>query len=191
MATLDKVPSAELPAARYSFAARVLHWVVAAFVIGMVPLGLYMVARGEATNFDPLTGQLYDLHKLAGFTVLWLVVLRLFVRVWRGAPAPLATLTPFERIASAAVHHLLYLLLLIVPVLGWAGISAYPALSIFGLFDLPAILPANEPLANRVLGVHDLLAQLLGLLALVHIAAALWHRFIKRDGVLRRMWPLG
>lgn len=168
-----------------------LHWTVAVLVIGMVPLGLYMVSRGEATNFDALTGRLYDAHKLVGFLVLWLIVLRILVRVRRGAPPALATLTALERIASGAVHHLLYLLLLVVPVLGWAGISAYPALNIFGLFNLPAILSANEPLANRILGVHGLLAKLVGLLVLVHIAAALYHRFIKRDGLLRRMWPPG
>lgn len=190
MATLDTSTETQASAARYSFPARALHWLVAAFVIFQIPVGLYMVARGEATNFDTLTGYLYDLHKLAGFTVLWLIVLRIFVRVTRGAPPPVATLTPFERIASGAVHHLLYVLLLIVPVLGWAGISAYPALSIFGLFNLPGILPADQPLANKILSVHGVLALLLGALALIHIAAALQHRFIKRDGVLRRMWPL-
>jgi cytochrome b561 len=190
MATPDESAQMPVPAARYSFAARALHWLVAAFVICMVPLGLYMVSRGAATNFDALTGQLYDLHKLAGFTVLWLIVLRVLVRLRRGAPPPLPTLTPLERIASTAVHHLLYLLLLVVPVLGWAGISAYPALNIFGLFNLPGILPANEQLANKIFSVHGLLAQGLGILALIHIAAALRHRFIKHDGVLRRMWPL-
>ena len=190
MAMQDNAAEVQTSAARYSFAARALHWIVAVFVICMVPLGLYMVSRGASTNFDTLTGQLYDLHKLAGFTVLWLIILRIFVRLWRGAPPPLATLTPFERIASGAVHHLLYVLLLVVPILGWAGISAYPALNIFGLFNLPGILPANEPLANKILGVHGLLAQGLGILVLIHIAAALFHRFVKRDGVLRRMWPL-
>lgn len=190
MATLDSATEKQGQAARYSFAARALHWLVAAFVICMVPLGLYMVSRGAATNFDALTGRLYDLHKIAGFTVLWLIVLRIIVRLTRGAPPPLATLTPFERMASTAVHHLLYVLLLVVPVLGWAGISAYPALNIFGLFNLPGILPANEALANKIFSVHGLLAQGLGLLALLHIAAALRHRFIKHDGVMRRMWPL-
>lgn len=175
---------------RYSPAARRLHWAVAAFVLCLIPLGLYMVARGEATNFDAVTGSLYSLHKLLGFIVLWLIVLRVLVRVRRGAPPPVATLTPFERAASHAVHAGLYLLLLIVPLLGWAGISAYPALNVFGLFDLPAILPPDEALAKRILGLHGLLAQLLGLLAALHIAAALRHRFIKRDGVMRRMWPL-
>jgi len=190
MATPVRPTEMPTQAARYSFAARALHWLVAAFVICMIPLGLYMVSRGAATNFDALTGQLYDLHKLAGFTVLWLIVLRIIVRLRRGAPPPLATLTPLERIASTAVHHLLYVLLLVVPLLGWAGISAYPALNIFGLFNLPGILPANEAVANKIFSVHGLLAQGLGILALVHIAAALRHRFIKRDGLLRRMWPL-
>lgn len=177
--------------ARYSLAARRLHWIVAAFVICQLPLGLYMVARGQATNFDATTGSLYSLHKLLGFILLWLVVLRVLVRLRRGAPPPVATLTSFERIASLTVHYALYALLLVVPVLGWAGISAYPALDIFGLFNLPAILSPDEPFANRIFGVHGLLALLLGLLALLHIAAALRHRFIKQDGVMRRMWPPG
>ncbi|MBB3770477.1 cytochrome b561 [Angulomicrobium tetraedrale] len=177
--------------ARYSPAARRLHWLIAAFILCLVPLGLYMVARGEATNFDAVTGSLYSLHKLLGFLVLWLIVLRVLVRLRRGAPPPVATLTPFERTASHAVHGALYLLLLIVPLLGWAGVSAYPALDVFGLFNLPAILPPDEALANRILGVHKLLALALAAIALVHIAAALRHRFLKQDGVMARMWPPG
>lgn len=180
--------TAEAP--RYSFAARLLHWSVAFLVVCLIPLGLYMVARGEATNFDATTGSLYSLHKLIGFTVLWLIVLRVLIRLRGGVPPPVPTLTTLERMASHAVHIALYALLLVVPLLGWAGISAYPALDVFGWFNLPAILPANEALANRILSVHGLLAQILGLLALLHIAAALMHRFVKRDGVMRRMWPL-
>ena len=175
--------------ARYAPAARLLHWVVALLVIGLIPLGLYMVARGEATGFDALTGSLYSLHKLVGFLVLWLMVLRVLVRLRRRAPAPLASLTLFERVGSVTVHAALYLLLLVVPLLGWAGTSAYPALDVFGLFNLPALLPPDEALAKRILGIHGLLAQLLGVLALGHIAAALYHRFLKRDGVMARMWP--
>lgn len=180
-----------LPEARFRYGptARALHWVIGLLVIGLVPLGLYMVARGEATGFDALTGSLYSLHKFVGFLVLWLVVLRVLVRLRRGEPTRVAPLTPFERIASTAVHAALYLLLLVVPLLGWAGVSAYPALNVFGLFDLPALIGPDEALAKRILGLHGLLAQLLGVLALAHIAAALYHRFLKRDGVMARMWP--
>lgn len=179
------VPAAPV---RYGPTARVLHWLVALIVLGLIPLGLYMVARGEATGFDALTGSLYSLHKFVGFLVLWLIVLRMLVRL-RGAPPPAATLTRFERVASVTVHGALYALLLVVPLLGWAGVSAYPALNVFGLFDLPALLSPDEALAKRILGLHGLLAQILGVLALVHIAAALYHRFLKRDGVMARMWP--
>ncbi|MDQ0346652.1 cytochrome b [Ancylobacter vacuolatus] len=179
------VPAAPV---RYGPTARVLHWLVALIVLGLIPLGLYMVSRGEATGFDALTGSLYSLHKFVGFLVLWLIVLRMLVRL-RGAPPPAATLTPFERVASVTVHGALYALLLVVPLLGWAGVSAYPALNVFGLFDLPALLSPDEALAKRILGLHGLLAQILGVLALAHIAAALYHRFLKRDGVMARMWP--
>ncbi|QIB32441.1 cytochrome b [Ancylobacter pratisalsi] len=174
---------------RYSAAARWLHWVVAAFVVCLIPLGIYMVARGEATNFDAVTGTLYSLHKLFGFIVLWFILLRVLVRLQRAAPPPVATLTPLERVASHVVHGALYIMLVTVPLLGWAGISAYPALDVFGLFNLPAILSPDQELANRILGNHKLAALLLGGLALVHIAAALRHRFLKRDGVFQRMWP--
>ncbi len=182
-------PPGTPPAPRYSFPARLLHWLVAGLVIILIPLGLYMVARGEATGFDAVTGELYSLHKLLGFIVIWLMALRLLVRLTRRPPAPVATLTPLERIASGVVHALLYLLLIVVPLLGWAGASAYPALNVFGLFDLPAILPADQHRAERLFAIHGLLAKLLGLLALLHIAAALMHRFVKKDGVMERMGP--
>ncbi|TBW38982.1 cytochrome b [Siculibacillus lacustris] len=174
---------------RYGRAARWLHWVIAVFVACLIPLGLAMVARGAATNFDGLTDRLYSAHKLLGFVVLWLMILRVVVRLRRGAPPPLATLTPLERVASQVVHVVLYVLLLVVPLLGWAGVSAFPALNVFGLFDLPAILPADQAIAAVILGAHKLLALGLGLVALAHVAAALRHRFLKRDGVMRRMWP--
>lgn len=187
----DEPHSTPAVPSRYSRAARWLHWAVAAFVACLIPVGLYMVARGAATNFDGLTDTIYSGHKLLGFLVLWLMVLRLLVRLRRGAPPPVATLTPLERVASEAVHVALYVLLFVVPLLGWAGVSAYPALTVFGLFDLPAILPANETLAGTILNAHKLLALALGLVALAHIAAALRHRLIKRDGVMQRMWPPG
>jgi len=189
LASLQSLDPAMGSPRRYTLLARTLHWLVALLIVLMVPLGLYMVDRGEATNFDATTGLLYDLHKLVGFALLWIVVVRLLVRLRRGAPPPEPTLTRAERAGSAAVHHSLYLLLLVVPLLGWAGVSAFPALRIFDLFNLPAILPANEEIAKRVLDVHGLVAKLLGLLALAHIAAALYHRFVKRDGVFGRMWP--
>lgn len=173
----------------YSPLHRALHWIMALIVIAMVPVGQYMVERGEATNFDALTNTLYSSHKLTGFILLWLCALRIVIKRRNGVPPPVATLTPFERIASTAVHHILYALLIIVPLLGWAGVSAFGARSIFGLFSLPPILPQNEQLAKIILSLHGTTAMLMAVLVVAHIGGALMHLVVKKDGVFQRMWP--
>ncbi len=174
----------------YAPAARHFHWLTAAAVFVMVPLGLAMSYRGNTLNlWDGLTNGLYSTHKLLGFLVLWLVVSRLLYRLLRGAPPDEPTLLWWQKAASHLVHWLLYGLLLVVPVLGWTGVSLYPSLDIFGLFKLPALLAPNEALAGRVLNLHGWLAILMSLLVASHIGAALYHHVIRRDGVLRRMLP--
>jgi cytochrome b561 len=156
----------------------------------MIPLGIAMTYRGNSMNvWDGLTNALYSTHKLLGFLLLWLMAGRLAYRLLRGAPPDEPGLLWWQKAASHAVHWLLYGLLLIVPLLGWIGVSLYPSLGIFGLFDLPALAAPNEETAKRVLALHGWLAWLIGALALVHIAAALHHHLILKDGVLRRMLP--
>ena len=170
-----------------------LHWIIAFCVFGLVPVGLVMSWRAQANNFDALTNQLYSAHKLTGFIVLWLMALRIVLKVKFGAPAPVATLTKFERIASGAVHHLLYMLLFLVPLTGWAGVSAFGALNVFGLFSLPALLPKNPGLASVMFTIHGALAITMVVLVMAHIGGAMMHGMIKRDGVINRMigwWPL-
>jgi cytochrome b561 len=173
----------------YSSAARHFHWLVALMVIGMIPTGIYMVERGKQTSFDALTNILYDSHKLGGFILIWIMVARLAYRLRKGAPASEPTLAPWERAVSHATHWAIYGLLFLVPMLGWLGVSRYPALSIHGWFSLPSIATANEAAAKEVFALHKLFAILLGALVLAHIGAAFRHHFIKRDGVLRRMMP--
>jgi cytochrome b561 len=170
-----------------------LHWAVAFIVIGMVPLGVAMSWRAEANNFDALTNAMYSSHKLFGFIILWLMAARVAVKLGKGAPPPAATLTAFERKASVSVHHLLYLMLFLVPLTGWAGVSAYGAREIFGLFSLPEIVARDEGRASILLWVHGALAMILVALVLAHLGGALMHGVIKQDGVMNRMigwWPL-
>lgn len=177
----------------YAPAQKALHWIVALLFAGLVPVGVIMAHRAEANIFDEVTNRLYSGHKLVGFVVLWLMVLRIVVKRRQGAPPPVATLTRFERIAATAVHHSLYLMLVLTPLIGWAGVSAYPALEVFGLFSLPPILPANEALALKIFKLHKALAIFTVLLVLAHVGAAFLHGVIKRDGVMNRMigwWPL-
>lgn len=178
------------PGDRYSPVARTLHWITVVAVFGMIPVGLTMSYRGNVLDiWDGLTNGLYSAHKLTGFLLLWLTAGRLIYRVLHGAPPDEPTLEWWQRAGSHLVHWLLYGLLLVVPLLGWIGVSLYPALDIFGLFNLPALAKPDEAAAQRVLGIHGKLALALGALAIMHIAAALYHRLIRKDGVLRRMWP--
>lgn len=178
------------PARIYGVAARHMHWITAAAVIVMVPAGLAMTYRGDTLNiWDATTNAMYSAHKLFGFLVLWLVAGRLAYRLLRGAPPDEPTLTPLQKAGSHLVHWLLYGLLLVVPLLGWIGVSLYPSLTVFGLFDLPALTAPNQQRAEAVLEIHGKLAIAMALLACAHIGAALYHHFIRRDGVLRRMLP--
>lgn len=173
----------------YSSLQKALHWLVALMVLIMIPVGLYMVQRGVATKFDAFTNQLYTMHKTFGFVLLWLVVLRIVVRFRSGAPAPEASLKPIQVFVSEAVHKALYVLLVAVPLLGWAGVSAYPATGILFGLSLPQIVPVNPALAEKLLMLHSYAAlTMLGLVA-AHFGAAMLHFLILKDGVMRRMLP--
>ncbi|AMJ60892.1 cytochrome b [Bosea sp. PAMC 26642] len=174
----------------YSGTARHLHWVTAAAVFVMIPLGFAMTYRGNTLNiWDGVTDALFSTHKLIGFLLLWLIVGRFAYRLIHGAPKDEPTLLWWQKAASHLVHWLLYGLLLVVPALGWIGVSLYPSLGIFGLFNLPALVKPDQALAEAVLQVHGNLAILIALLVGGHIAAALYHHLIRKDGVLRRMLP--
>ncbi|OJU22212.1 MAG: hypothetical protein BGN89_14920 [Alphaproteobacteria bacterium 64-6] len=172
----------------YSPLQRTLHWIIAAAVIVMVPLGIYMVQRGAWSNFDALTNTLYSWHKFIGFCVLWLIVLRVIVRFMRGAPPP-EPIHPVLQFGANVSHFALYALLVIVPILGWTGVSAYGARGTPFGFELPEIIPQNQALGETILWYHAWAAILLGLIALTHVCAALMHRIILKDGIFARMWP--
>jgi cytochrome b561 len=174
----------------YSVTARTLHWLTVVAVFVMIPLGLAMSYRGNTLDiWDGVTDALYSTHKLLGFLVLWLSAGRLIYRLVHGAPPDEPTLEWWQKAGSHLVHWALYGLLLIVPMLGWIGVSLFPSLTVFNLFDLPALAAPNEEVAKRVLSIHGWLAILLALLVCAHIGGALFHYFIRKDGVLRRMLP--
>jgi cytochrome b561 len=174
----------------YKRTARFLHWLTVALVAVQLPVGLYMTYRGNTLNvWDKLTGALYNGHKVVGVTILLVVLWRLAYRLTRGAPADEPTIEPWQRLASHLNHWGMYLLLICVPVAGYIGISLFPALDIFGLFSLPGVVAPDKEAAKTVFFVHGVLARLLVLLILVHVVAALFHYFVRKDNVLGRMLP--
>ncbi|MCB1648493.1 MAG: cytochrome b [Gammaproteobacteria bacterium] len=174
---------------QYSRSWRLLHWLIALCVIALVPVGLLIEARTEANLWDRTTDILYGLHKTLGFSVLVLMLLRIGCKLWLQAPAYPDTLSRRQILAAKSLHHLFYVLLILVPLLGWAGVTAFPALMIIPGVELPPMpgIPRDPVLAERLFGVHGAFALLLALLALGHIVAALWHRFVLHDEVFQRM----
>ncbi|PKQ06408.1 MAG: cytochrome B [Alphaproteobacteria bacterium HGW-Alphaproteobacteria-10] len=178
---------------RYHRARRWLHWIIAALVLFTIPLGLAF------TNFDykgALDGALgkgafdagYSVHKSIGLLVLALMAARIAAKLLWPDPGHRPPLPAFNRVASHAAHRLLYVLLVVAPLLAWAGVSAYPApLPFFGLFEAPALIGKNRPLAEALLVAHRYAVYAIMGIVAVHIAAALHHAIIRRDGVLERM----
>lgn len=184
------MPSSDQPVEVYSLTARKLHWWTVAFIAVLVPLGIVMEHRGNDLNiWDATTNNMYSLHKLLGFILLWMIVVRLAYRLRAGAPPDEPTLEPWQKLAAHATHWGIYALLLVVPILGWLGISMYGARDIFGLFSLPPLAPVNQDKSALVLTVHKGLAILLVLMILAHVGAALFHYVIRKDNVMSRMLP--
>ncbi len=173
----------------YSAPARQFHWVTAAFVFVMIPVGVIMAERGERNIWDGTTNALYSGHKLAGFILLFVLIARLGYRLVKGAPPDEPTLAPWQKTVSHITHWAIYAVLFAQIMTGWVGVSLYPALDIFGLFSLPGLVEPDEGAAARVLFAHKLFGFLLVALIAMHVGASLHHHFIRKDGVLRRMLP--
>lgn len=178
-----------MTADRFSATQRWLHWIVAMMVLVLLPVGFWMVDRAEANIWDDLTGNLYASHKAFGFLVLWLVAWRLILRAVNTSPGyPASVSVPVRRLAKTT-QWLVYALLLAIPLLGWAGVTAFGALNIFWGLSLPAMpgVPADQVLAKEIFAIHGWLGVALCVLLFLHIAGALKHRLIDHDGVFDHM----
>lgn len=168
----------------YTRVARVLHWATAALVLLQLPLGI-VIANEWGGKLQDL---LYNGHKSIGALILPLVVARLIYRLTHRPPPLPADIPPAQKLAAQVTHWALYALLIVEPLLGWMGASAYPApVPFFGLFNLPPLLGPNRALSEQLLSVHELVAFAIVALAALHIGAAMFHHFVRRDRVLVRM----
>jgi cytochrome b561 len=172
----------------YPPVSKLLHWVIAACVLITIPVAFWM----SNTSNEALANNLFNLHKSIGALILVLMVLRVINRFVSGAPAPESNLEPWQRTVSSAVHGLLYVLLLLMPIVGYLANSAYGAgtpTPFFGLFSIPPIIGPNEALSERLFALHRYTGWLVTFLVVMHVGAALFHYFTRRDGVLQRMLP--
>lgn len=170
------------PAARFVPLARLLHWLMAALLLSQLLVGVAMMASLA------LRPPLIALHRPLGLALLVLVLLRLCVRRRHPPPALPADLPRWQAAAARASHLLLYALMLVLPLLGWALSSAAGNVVVLpGDVALPAIAPHDPVLYAWLRAAHGLLAWLLLATVLGHVAAALHHAWIRRDGVFEAM----
>jgi cytochrome b561 len=171
--------------AGWGLLARIFHWGLGLTIIGMIAFGYWM------NHFAPRVDRLFyrSIHADIGYLVLLLTALRL---IWRGIiPRPaLPQGTPtWERVAACVNHGALYLFTFVVALLGWAHSGAHKPdyASFFGLFRVPQFTSENREMANTFEERHITMAYVLLALIVLHLAAALYHHFIKRDRVLMQM----
>jgi cytochrome b561 len=164
-----------------------LHWVVAVLVIAAVLAAWTFVnlERGSAARSAVMT-----LHESLGLTIFVLAAARLAWRLSHPSPPIPADLTRLEQNLARATHVLLYVVVLGMPISGYImSVTGGAHLSYFGLFAIPSALPVDKPISAIAVAVHLTTQWAVYALVVLHIAAAFYHHFVLKDGVLRRMLP--
>jgi cytochrome b561 len=172
---------------RFTPLQRALHWLMAACILTMLFVGVGMVS-----TLMPKYLPLIAFHKSLGALILVLALLRLAVRLRYGAPPLPVDLPEPMKLAAHLSHYVLYALMIGMPLLGWAMLSAanYPVV-LFGGLHLPAIAPQSDSLHTQLWAAHYYLAFVFFAIVLLHLAAALFHALVRRDGVFQTMAPDG
>jgi len=183
---MEKVPDQE-PIPAYGTVAKSLHWLMFCLLLAQFVIAFIMpeIKRGVVPE------TFISLHMSFGILILLVIVLRMFWRL--GHPVPqLDSIPPLQQWAARSMHRIFYILLVVLPIMGWAAASARDwQVSLFGIVTLPQLLPAKAPLGHLIGDVHGVLSWTLLALIGLHAAIALYHHFIMRDRVLQRMLPGG
>jgi cytochrome b561 len=171
---------------RFTVLQRLLHWLMAVCILGMLFIGVGMVS-----TVMPKYLTLVSIHKPLGIAILVLALVRLVVRLRSGAPPLPVDLPEPMKLAAYLSHYAFYLLMIGLPLIGWGMLSAaaYPVV-LFGGVHLPAILPQSDSLHTLLWNAHFYLAFVFFALILLHVAAALFHALVRRDGVFEAMAPV-
>jgi len=170
--------------AGYSVAARILHWISAVLILGMIVVGIIIANEWGG----PWQERLYDLHKSTGALLMPIILIRILYRFGNPPPPLPQDIPAIQQFAAHTMHYLLYGLLVVQMLVGWIATSAYPApVPFYGLFNLPLIWAENRALSEQLFMVHRFIGISLGVLATMHIGAALFHHFVRKDRVLMRM----
>jgi cytochrome b561 len=168
----------------YGHIAKFFHWLIAVLVLLMLLVGYFM----DDITDKALRSTVYSLHKTTGIAILFLVLFRLLWALTNNKPL-LPKGTPYWQIlAEKFAHVCLYVSLIIMPLSGWVMSVAAGYAPRIGKYALYLPIPVNKVLSGNAFTVHAWLALALAILIAMHVGAAFYHHFIKKDNVLRRMW---
>lgn len=191
--------------AQWGSVTKALHWGIVVLIAFEVPIGFLMAVTYGAAFRDPQVKAVHvllaQIHYTIGFTVLLLLGLRLFWRLRSPVPMLPRLQAAYQRWLARGNHWAFYVLMLVVPLSGWAAISVLgdterfgeTPIWLFGWDVMPAILPQrpfDDPFGyGFVAMIHRYAIYIGGALLALHVLAALWHHLVRRDGILLRMWP--
>lgn len=158
---------------------------MALLIVGLLCLGWYMAGL---SYFDRWYTTSLEWHKALGMIALVTSVANIGWAIGSRAPLPPASMAAWERRSARGIHLTLFAMMVAVPVTGYiVSTSAGAGISIFGLFEIPALPPRSEKLRDWAVELHYYCAYITAALVLLHAAAALKHQFVDRDGTLGRM----
>lgn len=168
----------------YGSIAKILHWVIGLFIICLIAVGFIMSSMDPA----PEKFELYGMHKAFGVIVLCLVAIRILWRITNATVQATEGVPPILQLAAKAGHLLLYIFMLVMPISGvlMSRFGGYP-ISVFEIFTIPAASEKSPELAKLFHATHGYAAWGFVILITVHILAALYHHFIRKDDTLVRM----
>ncbi|PCI34274.1 MAG: cytochrome b [Alphaproteobacteria bacterium] len=174
----------------YGVVAKVFHWGMFLILFGLVVVGLYMSdLPADTPEQMGYKFGLYDQHKSFGILILGLVVFRLVWRMINPVPKMPDTMSRLEGLSAHAMHMLLYVIMLAQPLFGWlmSSFGGYPV-KFFGI-GLPALAGKDKAMGDFFHEAHEITALLLIVAFAVHVGAALFHHFVRKDDVMTRMSP--
>ena len=183
----------------WGWLSRGLHWAVVLLAVIQIPVGFWLVdvyeVYKETYTDDTMVMRLSMVHNTIGFLVLIIVLIRLPWRLANPSPVLPSTLVSYKRFLARLTHIFLYALMIIYPLTGWSALSAYEfefPIFFFGWDNVPGIVPSvpegemfDYPFFAEI---HRSLGRVGGVILALHATAALWHQYVAKDGILRRMW---